>query len=198
MNKKSKAGGFRQGSGRPKGSGKYGELTQPVRVPLSLISEVKALLKKKSPASFLEDQTATLYHYPRIENLPSPQIPLYSTRVAAGLPIPVDDHIERHLDLNQYLVQRPSTTFLVRVEGESMIEAGIYENDILVVDSSLEPTSGRIIIAVVNGELTVKRLRLSADALWLMPENPRYQPIQITEEIDFRIWGIVVHVIHSL
>lgn len=173
MDKKSKAGGYRSGAGRPKGTGKYGEKTCPVRVPVSLLSAVEALVVQ-------------------------PAIPLYATRVAAGCPSPVDDYVERHLDLNEYLVKRPSATFFVRVEGDSMINAGIYENDILVVDRSVKPTDGKIIIAVVNGELTVKRLNDKPGHLSLLPENPRYKAIEITEAMEFSIWGVVQHVLHAL
>jgi DNA polymerase V len=198
MNKKSKAGGVRSGSGRPKGSGKYGELTQPIRVPVSLLSDIEALICRKTRQETNPLRFDNVYPYPIASEVPPPSIPLYSTRVAAGFPSPADDHVERHLDLNQHLVQRPSATFFVRVEGESMINAGIHENDILIVDRSIGPTNGKIVIAVVNGELTVKRLKITDGHVWLMPENPRYVPIKITEEIDFRIWGVVVHVIHSL
>jgi DNA polymerase V len=84
------------------------------------------------------------------------------------------------------------------VEGDSMINAGIYENDILVVDRSIKPTDGKIVIAVVNGELTVKRLSDKPGRLCLLPENPRYNPIEITEEVELSIWGVVRHVLHSL
>jgi len=191
MNKKSTAGGYRPGSGRPKGTGKYGERTYPVRVPLSMLSDVEALLAQKSNANIEE--------MPVPDNIYAfPTVPLYSSRVAAGSPTLADDHIDRHLDLNQYLVQRPAATFLVRAEGDSMINAGIYENDILVVDRSLEPTNGKIVIAVLNGQLTVKRFSLQAGKLFLMPENVRYQPIEITEAVDFQVWGVVLHVLHSL
>jgi DNA polymerase V len=202
MDKKSKAGGYRSGAGRPKGTGKYGEKTCPIRVPVALRSEVEAFLAHKMhPASFANGldnlilfpstpSTEATHHYPAI--------PLYATRVAAGPPSPADDYIERHLDLNEHLVKQPATTFFVRAEGDSMINAGIYENDILVVDRAIKPTNGKIVIAVVNGELTVKRLSSKPGHLCLLPENPRYQPIEITAEVEFSIWGVVQHVIHSL
>lgn len=181
MNKKSKAGGYRTGSGRPKGTGKYGEETSPVRVPIRLRSAVEAFINHK------------------IDNLiPFPTIPLYATRVAAGAPSPADDHIDCHLNVNEYLIKKPATTFLVRAEGDSMINAGIYENDILVVDRAIKPVDGKIVIAVVNGELTVKRLSEKPNHLCLLPENPRYKPIEITEETEFHIWGVVQHVLHAV
>jgi len=192
MSKKLKVGGCREGAGRPRGSGKYGELTQPIRVPVSLLPEIEALIIHKTSPKAAEAHLDNVYPFPEAFS-----IPLYSTRVAAGFPSPADDHVDCHLDLNQHLVQRPSATFFVRVEGESMINAGIHENDILVVDRSIEASDGKIVIAVVNGELTVKRLELKQGQVLLIPENPKFKPIEITEEIDFRIWGVVVHVIHS-
>jgi DNA polymerase V len=95
-------------------------------------------------------------------------------------------------------VQRPAATFFVRVQGDSMIGAGIHENDILVVDRSLEPTGGKVVIAVVNSELTVKRLQKKQGQVLLVAENPKYQPIKISEEMSFQIWGVVTNVIHAL
>ena len=201
MDKKSKAGGYRSGAGRPKGTGKYGEQTCPVRIPLSLRSEVEALVAYKMQAesfSVGSDNCLPFPHARRSEASTYHPLPLYGTRVAAGLPSQTDDYVERHLDLNEYLVKRPSATFFVRVEGDSMINAGIYENDILVVDRSIKPTDGKIVIAVVNGELTVKRLSDTPGRLCLLPENDRYSPIEITEAVELCIWGVVRHVLHSL
>lgn len=126
-------------------------------------------------------------------------IPFYVTRVAAGPPSNVEDYdyIE-HLDLNEHLTGNSKDIFCIRVEGESMIGAGICDNDILVVDRSVEPTDGKIVIASLNSELTVKRLKRVGDQITLMPANIGYSPIIVTEDIDFKIWGVVVHVIHSL
>ncbi len=181
MKQKKKVGGYREGSGRPKGTGRYGEPTCSIRIPASLLPKIRTLLDNN------ENNLGSVY-----------SIPLYSSRVAAGFPFPVDDHIEHHLDLNQHLIQKPAATFLVRVEGDSMIEAGIYENDILIVDRSVEAHDGKVVIAMLNGELTVKRFRKLKGNAWLQPENPKYIPIQLTEEVDFHIWGVVIHVIHSL
>lgn len=191
-----RSGGYRPGAGRPKGTGRYGEKTIPMRIPVSLISYVENLLAEKNLCSF-----DNVYAYPKssLQHFDKQKtIPFYATRVAAGAPLPVDDHVERYLDLNQHLIERPDATFFVRAEGESMINANIYENDILVVDRTIVPTNGKIIIAVVNGELTVKRLELQTDRIRLLPENPAYKPIHITEDTNFKIWGVVVHIIHSL
>ncbi len=199
MSKKTNAGGYRAGSGRPKGTGKYKELTQPIRVPVSLIPQIEELLAHKATQDTIS-VFDNIYPYPKPQEkaVDTFSIPFYASRVAAGFPSPADDHVENHLDLNQHLVQRPSATFFVRVEGDSMINVGIHEDDILIVDRSIEPTNGRIVIAAVNGELTVKRLEIQQKRLRLLPENPRYSPLEITEEIEFTIWGVVVHVIHSL
>ena len=119
----------------------------------------------------------------------------YKSMVSAGFPSPADDDLE-NLDLNELLIKHPSATFFLKVSGSSMIKAGIHHNDILVVDRSLEPTSGKIVIASVNGELTVKRLRIEDKKIKLVAENDAYSPIDITEEFDFRIWGVVTNVIH--
>lgn len=126
------------------------------------------------------------------------RLPLYAARVAAGFPSPADDYIEGKLDLNEHLVKHPAATFFVRVEGDSMIGAGIHSGDILVVDRSLKPRHGKIVIAVLDGELTVKRLEQRKGVLRLLPENNSYPIVEITDAMDFLIWGVVTNVIHSL
>ena len=122
---------------------------------------------------------------------------LYSSRVQAGFPSPADDYIEKSLDLNEHLISHPSATFFVRVSGDSMIGAGIHHNDILIVDRSLKPKNDSIIIAVLNGELTVKRLKIRANQYILAPENAEYAAIQVKEEMDFKVWGVVTSVVHQ-
>jgi SOS-response transcriptional repressors (RecA-mediated autopeptidases) len=126
------------------------------------------------------------------------ELPLFTFKVPAGFPSPADDHLEASIDLNQQYIDHPAATFFVRVQGHSMKDAGIYSGDMLIVDRSLEPKSDSIVIAVVNGELTVKRLVIENQQVWLKPENTDYEPLQITEEMDLHIWGVVAHVIHSL
>ncbi len=125
-------------------------------------------------------------------------IPLFSMPVAAGFPSPADDHIETKLDLNQHLIKHPAATFMVRAQGDSMVGAGIHHNDLLVVDRSLTAHDKSIVIAIVNGEFTVKRLRKFDDRLILQPENPAYKPLIIQSGMDFEVWGVVTSVIHSL
>lgn len=126
------------------------------------------------------------------------ELPLFLESVSAGFPSPADDYLEGKLDLNDYLIMNPSATFLVRVTGDSMINSGIYSGDLLIVDRSLEPKDGNIVIAVIDGELTVKRLRNAKNKLSLVPENPKYKPIEITESMNFEVWGVVSTVIHPL
>lgn len=125
-------------------------------------------------------------------------IPLYDDRISAGFPSPAEDHLEKNLDLNEYLIKNPNSTFFVRVQGESMLGSGINSDDILIVDRSLEASNGKIIIAVVYGELTVKRLRFSKNEIWLDADNEKFDPIKVTEEMNFHIWGIATNVIHKL
>jgi len=125
------------------------------------------------------------------------RLPLFQCAVMAGFPSPADDEKEGELDLNELLIKHPAATFFVRVSGSSMIRAGIHHNDILIVDRSLEAVHGKIIIASLQGELTVKRLCLEGKKQ-LIAENDLYAPIEITDEMDFHIWGVVTSVIHQL
>ncbi|NVK41578.1 MAG: translesion error-prone DNA polymerase V autoproteolytic subunit [Oceanospirillaceae bacterium] len=124
-------------------------------------------------------------------------VPLFIERVAAGFPSPAQDYIERTLDLNELCIKRPAATFFVRAEGESMIEAGILSGDILIVDRSLDPIHGDIVIASVDGEFTVKRLSLRP-APRLEAANALYSPIELRDESELEIFGVVTNVIHSL
>ena len=126
------------------------------------------------------------------------EIPLFLPKIAAGFPSPAEDYIDKPLDLNEYLIKHPSATFFVRVEGDSMINAGIHHGDILIVDRALEPAHKKIIVAVINGELTVKRMHKIKDTLYLIPENDTFKTITVTEEMDFQVWGVVAHVIHTI
>ncbi len=122
---------------------------------------------------------------------------LFNGPVPAGFPSPASDYIEGRLDLNEYLVKHPAATFFVRASGDSMTGAGIFPGDILIVDRALKPSDSSIVIASLNGEFTVKRLRISDGKLSLVPENKSYKPIEIHDDSDFRIWGVVTHVIHK-
>lgn len=124
--------------------------------------------------------------------------PLVGSEVAAGFPSPAQDYIEESLDLNEHLIAHPMATYFVRVEGYSMINAGIYPGDILIVDRALEPAHKKIVIAIVDGELTVKRLHKNKDKWYLVPENADYEPLEITDDMSFKIWGIVTYAIHKM
>jgi DNA polymerase V len=126
------------------------------------------------------------------------ELPLYTCPVSAGFPSPAEDYLEGKLDLNQYLIKHPVATFFVRVTGDSMINAGIHAGDLLIVDRSLEAQDGRVVIAVVNGDLLVKRLRMRKKQVYLVAENPNYPSLLITEAMDFQVWGIVTNVVHAL
>lgn len=132
-----------------------------------------------------------------IHPCPGTRIPFVQALVAAGFPSPAEDVLSTGLDLNEYLVKRPEATFLVRVQGESMLGAGIQPGDILVVDRLANVTDHAIVVAVLQGEFTVKRLRLQGRRIFLMPANDTFPPIEITEEDDFRVWGVVVHLIRT-
>lgn len=165
-------GGKRIGAGRPKK-----EATKVLRIPDSKVSLVKEILVNENPNSV--------------------KLPLYGSKVQAGFPSPADDFIESHLDLNEYLVKHPAATFLVRAKGQSMINAGIFSGDILVVDKSLEARHGKIVIAAINGELTVKRLYQKKGIVKLQAENPEYPDIDINQQ-DVVIWGVVTNVIKDV
>jgi DNA polymerase V len=123
---------------------------------------------------------------------------LFEAEVPAGFPSPAADYEEDKLDLNRHLVRNPAATFFVRVSGDSMVGAGIYNGDLLVVDRSLEPKDGNVVIAVINGELTVKRIRIRKGKIMLEPENKNYPCQEITEDSEFEIWGVVTNAIHKL
>jgi DNA polymerase V len=133
---------------------------------------------------------------PQISSLFS--LDLYQQPVSAGFPSPAEDYIEGKLDLNLHLIKNPAATFYVRVSGDSMTGAGIHSGDLLVVDRSLNPISGCIVIAVLNGELTVKRLCREGDRLVLNAENDSYPPIEVMEPQELSIWGVATSVIHLL
>ncbi len=189
-NKQSKAkhGGARSGAGRPKGSGKYKEPTKAIRVPEGSITYIKEFLESYPDVT----QLGSPPKKPQVSNITRLEIPLFSSTVAAGFPSPAEDHVEDTLDLNEYMVQRPDSTFMLRVEGESMKNAGIMPNDILVVDRSLKATHKKIVIAAIDGELTVKRLYHRGGLVKLLPENPAYPEIELESEADLLIWGVVI------
>ncbi len=192
-------GGIRKGAGRKLNSSKFGEQTIPVRIPKSLVPKIKELLMKadKIQLGSTLSSIREAFDWQSLD-LPLMTLPLFSNKVSAGFPSPADDHLETKLDLNQHLVQHPAATFFVRVSGDSMIGASIHDGDVLVVDRSLVCKDGCIAIAVVDGELTVKRFFLRGNEVVLMAENPKYPDIAVTQDMDFRVWGVVTTVIHKV
>jgi DNA polymerase V len=123
--------------------------------------------------------------------------PLFIARVSAGFPSPADDYLDNRIDLNKQLIAHPSATFYVRVKGSSMVDAGINDGDMLIVDRAIEPRNNDIVVSILNWEFTVKRLRKETDGLYLMPENSTYQPVKVLDGADFRVWGVVSYIIHK-
>lgn len=122
-------------------------------------------------------------------------LPFVVNGISAGFPSPADDFLDINIDLNNYLVKNPSTTFYGKVRGDSMIDAGIHDGDLLIIDKSLSPQNNKVAVCFIDGEFTVKRIKIEKDLIWLIAENKNYPPIKVTEANDFIIWGIVTNVI---
>ena len=125
------------------------------------------------------------------------RIPLLNDSVSAGFPSPADDYTEENIDLNEHLISNPFSTFFLRVKGDSMINAGIKDKDLIIVDKSLIAKPGNIIIAMIDGEFTIKRLSIKNDELYLKAENNNYPDFRFKNHIDVQIWGVVIYSIHS-
>ncbi len=126
-------------------------------------------------------------------------LPLFLVRAAAGFPSPADDFLDQNLDLNEYIIKNPSATFYVKAAGDSMEKAGIFEGDLIVIDRSKKAVHNSIVLAVINGDFTLKRILFTnAGKIILSPENSKYQSIEITDGMDFEIWGVATNVIHQL
>ncbi|HEX5055607.1 MAG TPA: S24 family peptidase [Gammaproteobacteria bacterium] len=186
-------GGPRRNSGRKAGSTKYGEATVVRRLPASWAEALDRALGKRQ----------LLQRSPEIEaieaaNLDSSRLalPLAGGRVAAGFPSAAEDFVEGKLDLNELLVKRPAATFYVKVAGESMRDAGIFPGDLLVVDRGESPRHGHVVVAVVNGELTVKRLYRKGGTVRLEAANPAFPDIEIAGETELTVWGVVRANVH--
>ena len=132
------------------------------------------------------------------ENPPPLAMPLYLVYVSAGFPSPAEDYIEGPLDLNAHIVKKPAATFFVRATGESMIGVGIQSGDLLVVDRSIKATNGRVVIAALDGQLTVKVFRLRNDGVYLLAANEEFKPIHVSCDSELEIWGVVTFVIHQV
>ncbi len=125
------------------------------------------------------------------------KIPLLNDSVSAGFPSPADDYTEENIDLNEHLISNPFSTFFLRVKGDSMINAGIKDKDLIIVDKSLIAKPGNIIIAMIDGEFTIKRLSMKNDELYLKAENNNYPDFRFKNHVDVQIWGVVIYSIHS-
>ena len=125
------------------------------------------------------------------------EIPFFESTVSAGFPSPADDYTEISLDLNKHLIKHPAATFYARVKGDSMINAGIHEGDLLVVDRALDIYDNCIAVCIIDGEFTVKRLKKQSNKILLIPENEQYKTIEVSEFNDFEVWGIVAYVVHK-
>jgi DNA polymerase V len=123
------------------------------------------------------------------------ELPVLPFSISAGFPSPALDFVDLNIDLNKHLIENPSATFYGRVQGQSMRDAGINDGDLLVIDKSIAPKDGKIAVCYLDGEFTLKRIKIDKQGLWLLPENEKYPPIKIEEHNDLRIWGIVTFVI---
>lgn len=185
-------GGLREGAGRKVGSGKFGEPTSVVRIPTSqepVIKDFLAAYQKKRMSADLD--AVTEFELPSLQPVPV-SLPLYSSKVSAGLPSPAEEHVEKRLDPNDFLIDREDATFFVTIQGYSMMDVGLLPGDKAVVDRSRTPNVGDIVLAVINGEFTIKTLgKHKSGAPRLLPANQDFKPIEITEEMQFEIWGVV-------
>ncbi|MBU3735811.1 MAG: translesion error-prone DNA polymerase V autoproteolytic subunit [Methylobacterium sp.] len=188
-------GGKRPNAGRKPGSGPWSEQTIPVRVPASEKQNVIDFLqaRRQKPAMPWPDDAMM----PPV-NPPRLAVPLFSNRIPAGFPSPADDHIEAELDFNELLVKNPPATFSLRVKGNSMTGAGIFDGDILVVDRSIEARDGLVVVAEYEGGYTVKRLYQKRGKVKLLPENPEFPVIELKEGQELVVFGVVTNVIHPV
>ena len=169
--------------GRP-----VGEPTTVVRLPIPIASIAKRIANGTL-------RPGDLSAFFSVEAREHTTVPLVSSRVAAGFPSPADDYLDRALDFNELLISNPSATFAVRIAGESMTGAGLFPGDIAVVDRSLSPFNGCVVLALVDGEFTIKRYRQRAGGIVLQAENKAFKDIVIPEDADFEVWGVVKHAI---
>jgi len=193
-NDKQKAtrGGVREGAGRRIGSGKFREPTSVVRIPTSqepVIKDFLAAYQKKRLSIDLD--VVNGFELPSLHRAPL-SLPLYSSKVSAGFPSPAEEHVEKRLNPNDFLIDQDDATFFVTIQGYSMIDVGLMPGDKAVVDRSKTANLGDIVLAVINGEFTIKTLAKSkSGAPRLMPANKDFKPIEITEEMQFEVWGVV-------
>lgn len=185
-------GGARIGAGRKAGTGRFREPTSVVRIPTSQEPAIKDFLAAYQRKRLQTDlDVVGEFELPKHNALPIP-LRLYSSKVSAGFPSPAEEHVEKRLDPSEFLIDQKDATFFVTIQGYSMIDAGLLPNDKAVVDRSKMASVGDIVLAVINGEFTIKTLsRHPSGAPRLLPANKDFQPIEVTEEMQFEIWGVV-------
>ena len=185
-------GGIRPGAGRKVGTGKFGEETSVLRIPISqkaVISDFLQAYQRKQQKIGLDPVTEITL--PAIDAKQT-YLPLFGSKVPAGFPSPADDHVEKRLDANEYLIDQQDSTFFVTIQGESMINAGLLTGDKAVVDRSKQASVGDIVMAIVDGEFTIKTLGKAKNGMpRLLPANSAYPVIEIKEGMQFEIWGVV-------
>lgn len=192
MENRSSHGGKRLGAGRKKGSSTQ-EPTVVMRIPESQQQLVRDYIQAYKNQQSIVALNDNLISYPSTK-LQNHNYPLFSSKVAAGFPSPADEHMEKRLDPNEFLIDNQDATFFVTIEGQSMIDVGLMPGDKAIVDRSKKPVKNHIVLAVVNGEFTIKRLGIDANGRpLLLPENSsgNYRPIVINEGMQFEIWGVV-------
>jgi DNA polymerase V len=145
----------------------------------------------------MQDLFSVIQLYQPIYNA-SVSLPLADQGISAGFPSPADDFLDLSIDLNKEFIKHPYATFYGRVRGDSMINAGLSDGDLLIIDKSLEPQDGKIAVCFIDGEFTVKRIKIDRESLWLIPENDKYKPVQVTQDNEFVIWGMVTCVIKNM
>ena len=148
-----------------------------------------------NPNQFLKNESISIF---RSEVGGELFLPVLSAGISAGFPSPAMDFMDVSIDLNQLMIKHPSATFFGCVQGSSMLDAGISDGDLLVIDRSLSPSNNKIAVCFIDGEFTIKRIQKEVDCCWLLPANEKYKPIKVTAENDFIVWGIVTHVIKKV
>jgi DNA polymerase V len=191
-------GGKRSGAGRKTA---YGEPTKQVRIPASQVPVVLNYLDalRRQQGIIPQQASGMISHIsPMLMEAPRRAIPVMSHTIPAGFPSPADDYVEDRIDLNTHLIHHREATFILRVSGWSMINAGIHDGDEIIVDRALNAVHGNVVVAIINNELTVKRLHKAGTEIRLVPENPEFKDIIIGAEEELVIWGVVTRVLHKV
>ena len=198
MQNKKPHGGKRLGAGRKL---LYGEPTKQIRIPKSQVPIVLRYINRhdhKQGVHTTSGPQKINTIYPLMLETPPVLIPLMSHRISAGFPNPADDYMEDRIDLNEHLILHREATFILRVSGWSMINAGIHDGDEIIVDRALNPRHGNIVVAIINNALTVKRLHHTQQGIRLVPENPDFPEIVMMPDEELQIWGVVTRVLHKV